>query len=160
MALRSDFRLVWNGPAVLKAAEAADVAVRISLAQEIRNEAGKVPPSPYDTGHNAAQIAWVGPDGKLDGRSGAVGGAPRARDANNVHKRGDIMVVTTSGYGGFLEVGTRKMRPRHYIRKAMWRVARRHGWQNKASNVAQQIINNIKAQRQWNADFKARRFSA
>ena len=149
MAIGSDFHVRWNGTGVLAAAEAAAVAVQIKLAQDVKNEAARYPHSPYDTGHNAASLAWIGPDGKLQGRDDAKGGKKRASSARNVHHRGDIMVVTTSGYGGFLEVGTRKMRPRHYIRKAMWRVAHGRGWQEKASTVAQQIIDNIAAQRGW-----------
>ena len=58
--------------------------------------------SPKLTGHNARSITFVAPKGKKG-----------------------VRVFTESGYGGYLEIGTKRMSPRPYFRPAWDKAVKR-----------------------------------
>ena len=82
--------------AVMKAARSAMRDTVVDVAQDA------IDMSPKATGNNARSIQYeVGPNGQVakDDVSGAV--------------------YSTSGYGGYLETGTRRMKPRPYFKPAL-----------------------------------------
>ncbi len=93
-----------------KTREAARLAMR-DLVVDVTGDAVKM--SPWLTGNNRRSIA-----GEVSGMgsvaSGGEGGAERIVDDNKT----EGAVYSTSGYGGYLEVGTFKMAPRPYFRPA------------------------------------------
>ena len=82
-----------------------DTVVEV-LADSIR------PPSPVDTGNNRRSM--VG-DASGMGMVAGQGASERLVDDSKI----EGAVYSTSGYGGFLEVGTSKMAARPYIKPAM-----------------------------------------
>ncbi len=110
---------------------AAILTGMIRFVQEVIGQSAKPPPigSPVDTGHNRRSIGWAaspederqfgnittvfretqGPRGEIGGSAGEV----QSTDGPAV------LIATTSGYGGLLEVGTRFMRARPYLLPAL-----------------------------------------
>ena len=96
--------------------------LRLEMARQIASRARTAPPigSPKKTGHNRNSIGWIKSGGKVIGR-----GKPKRgdsfeadNDANLVNKN-QVAVVTTSGYGGFLNFGTRRTSPSYYMNRAL-----------------------------------------
>jgi len=84
----------------------------------------RMPPpigSPFDTGHNRRSIGFKIKGGaEIEGRETPQGDDPPRKDADveeTINFSGDreVAVVTTSGYGGYLECGTKYVYPRPYI---------------------------------------------
>lgn len=88
-----DFKITFDRAAEKKLLEAGPLAV-LRAAEEIEREAKKVPPSPYLTGTNRRSIIR----------------ALLAKDT--------WIIATTSGYGFFLEFGTKFMRAQPFLRPA------------------------------------------
>ena len=91
----------------------------IKWVQLVVREAVKPPPegSPFDTGHNRRSIGWmVSPAGRIS--FGTLSTSSGKKGSGGVKTQSDIPVValaTSSGYGGWLEIGTRKMHARPYL---------------------------------------------
>lgn len=96
------FKMDWDN-AIEQALIALGPALMDATAQEIARRAKQPPPvgSPFDTGTNRRSIIWRNINGRL------------------------WVVATTSGYGGFLELGTSKMPARPYL-KPSFEWARAH----------------------------------
>ena len=98
MAGEMTFKVTFNEQ-ILKMIEKAPTEALNRLAEHVT--AGAKRRSPYKTGNNRKNIDWDAPRG------------------------GVRRIGPTSGYGGFLEVGTRYMAARPYIRPALEDVKRR-----------------------------------
>lgn len=115
MPLTADYKIEFNKdlePAINEAGE----NLLIELARHTSNAVASR--SPRKFGHNAASIAWIAPgEGALQGRGSVMDpkAPPRATDASNVARKDAAAVVSTSGYGGLLNTGTRYMLPRPYF---------------------------------------------
>ena len=94
----------------------------ILYAQDVVAYAARNHPYQDRTGVNSRSIGWTatGPNG---GSFGAVtlggGGSTSSHGVKAKGKQISVAVATTSGYGGFLETGTSKMRAFPYILPAM-----------------------------------------
>ena len=95
--------------AIKQVAEANKLAMRDTVV-EVTNDA--VQQSPWLTGNNRRSIV-----GETSGMGMVAGGGGSERLVDDSEIEG--AVYSTSGYGGFLEVGTSKLNPRPYIKPAM-----------------------------------------
>lgn len=108
------FHLEMNpnfGPAVAKGVkEGIDMGMRAIVRAAARM-------SPYRTGHNARSISyttsWGSGDGPMRNETSVLGSFT---DGKGKHV---AAVMTGSGYGGYLEVGTSRFPARPYIRPAV-----------------------------------------
>lgn len=76
------------------------------------------PPSPIKTGHNRRSIAYK--LGNISTRMGHIKSGERPFSTQEPQlKSGEGAVYSTSGYGGYLETGTRKMPARPYFKPAL-----------------------------------------
>lgn len=92
----------------------------IKWVQEVVREIVKPPPigSPFDTGRNRRSIGWmVSPVGKISfGSLSTVGGGRTS--GGGLITEGDsfaVAIASSSGYGGWLEIGTKRMAARPHI---------------------------------------------
>ena len=129
-----DAVVAWNGPAVETAAKIAVSSGLLELAKAVRNKASQSGYSPRKTGYNAASIGIVTSDGGIQGQGAVPASASPAqlahvRTSTAKVEAGDVAVVTTSGYGGYLNYGTRARAPSHYMERALADQYRDMGWQ-------------------------------
>lgn len=110
MALTADYRFTWAGDAFARIAKDVTAAELLEIGRDIATEAKVL--SPYATGHNRSSIAVVGPRGGIYKRGAPKRpkDSPRFSDAATGIRRGSTAVLTTSGYGGYLEIGARAAR--------------------------------------------------
>ena len=98
--------------AIKQVAEANKLAMRDTVVAVLGDSIR--PPSPWKTGNNRRSMV-----GEMSGMgvvaSGGGGGAERMVDESKT----EGAVYSTSGYGGFLEVGTSKMAARPYIKPSL-----------------------------------------
>lgn len=93
--------------------EAARLAMRDTVV-EVENEAAHN--SPKATGHNMRSLA-----GEVSGMGTVVQGGDAEPDRVVDDTKIEGAVYSTSGYGGYLETGTRKMAERPYIQPSAMR---------------------------------------
>lgn len=91
----------------------------IKWVQGVVREIVKPPPtgSPFETGRNRNSVGWmVSPFGDVSFGTLSVssGGTERA-NIQTVRDEVVVAIATSSGYGGWLEIGTRFMAARAYI---------------------------------------------
>ena len=98
MAAEMTFKVTWN-EGLERALTRAPTEALNRLAEHVT--AGAKRRSPYKTGTNRRSIRWAAPRG------------------------GERTIFTQSGYGAYLELGTKKMAARPYIRPALEDVKRR-----------------------------------
>ncbi|HUT58988.1 MAG TPA: HK97-gp10 family putative phage morphogenesis protein [Phycisphaerae bacterium] len=98
MAAVTDFKITWND-VLEKALKRAPTEALNRLAEHVTAEAKRR--SPFKTGTNRRSINW---------------------DAS---RGGERRIFTQSGYGGYLELGTKKMAARPFIRPALEAVKQR-----------------------------------
>lgn len=121
-ALRVELNM--NTALVIQAVEAACGANgegMVEVARMVVNRASEPPPigSPYETGHNRNSLGWVPPGGRVQGRGRSSRRGGFATDGRRYRRRDRIVVASTSGYGGWLDIGTRRIRPSHYMRRGL-----------------------------------------
>jgi len=106
-------------PGVEKEIEKRVLAVQIRGAQHVVADAAKM--SPKKTGTNARSIGWgVSEKGEASfGAISAESGQVSSSGINDNASNQTVIVATTSGYGGYLEVGTGRMGARPYIMPAL-----------------------------------------
>ena len=125
-----NFTLRLFVPQILSAMAGASEVARIEFARHVVSLAADE--SPRERGTNAASIGWIKSDGIIHDRDMSKrkggGAVTRARDARDVARKGEITIVTSSGYGGYLEVGTQFMRAFRYLRRSLIRVSRNVGF--------------------------------
>ncbi len=110
MKMTSTIELNLKTDAVIKqVTEATKLAMRDTVVEVTRDA---VKDSPWETGNNRRSI--VGEASGM-GMVAGQGGSERLVDESKI----EGAVYSTSGYGGFLEVGTSKLNPRPYIKPAM-----------------------------------------
>ena len=100
------------------AADVADALLPpfIEIAQDIVADAVKG--SPFLTGHNRRSIGWAASgwgNRNFGSIEAAAGNVPSSDYKQSSPDRVSAKAATTSGYGGFLELGTRKMPARPYL---------------------------------------------
>ena len=124
MALKANYRFTWAGDAFKRIAAEASNEAMLDVGRRIARHAKTL--SPYATGHNRASIAVVGPKGGITQRQQPKRpeDAPRFSDAATGLKRGTVTVLTTSGYGGYLEIGAKAAR---YTKKGK-RTGKKRQW--------------------------------
>ena len=108
-------------PGIDKELKKRFLAGQIRGGQEVVATAAKNHPYKDQRGHNTRSIGWtVSGSGKSSfgpattQGNGSQGSAGISDNAGNI----TVAVVTTSGYGGYLEVGTGRMRPFPYLTPA------------------------------------------
>ena len=107
MAMRANYRWSWAGEAWKKITSEATLEGLRDIGRRVAEHAKEL--SPYDTGHNRSSIAVVHPSGRIEKRGRSRGGNSFT-DAAGMITRGEMAVVTSSGYGGYLEIGARAAR--------------------------------------------------
>ncbi len=122
----ADFRLTFNDK-IIPAVESRRVPLLIEMARQTRNAIAI--DSPHKTGHNKASMGWIPPgSGSVQGQEPSP--APnrkRATSASNVARKDAAAVMSTSGYGGLLQTGTRKMPGRPYFLTGLSKAQRSFG---------------------------------
>lgn len=106
-ALRANYSTTFSADAWKRIAELATPAVIRDIGRRIAEYAKVL--SPYDTGHNRSSIAVVDATGRISNRQSARGGR-QFTQATDMIEHGQIAVLTTSGYGGYLEIGANAAR--------------------------------------------------
>jgi len=127
MAIKADFTLRLKPPKAVTEDVVAAVATRyVRSAQNIVARAAKNHPYKDRTGNNTKRIGFA--VSKLGSTSfGSLtthGAGPTDAQGSGVISRTNdvtVIVATSSSYGGWLEIGTRKMQPFPYIRPA-WEI--------------------------------------
>lgn len=92
----------------------------IEWVQLVVREVVKPPPmgSPYDTGHNRRSVGWmISPYGESGfGTLKTLDlGEQSTRGLRTTNDSPVVAIATSSGYGGWLEIGTTKMPARPYV---------------------------------------------
>lgn len=91
----------------------------IEWIQDVVREIVKPPPtgSPFETGRNRNSVGWmVSPFGDVGfGSLSVSGGGTERSDTQTVRDEIVVAIATSSGYGGWLEIGTKFMVARAYI---------------------------------------------
>jgi len=154
MATKVDFHLDFNTALAEIVNNAAANTLLPEIAQHAVNEARQM--GPYATGHNAASIFWAKGNGVPKGRDpipleAKKKGLTRASSASDVAEKDAVVIGTSSGYGGLLELNphgatfTHKgtpdaggvLRGSHFIRRGLARVlADTGGMKTKAAATA------------------------
>ena len=128
---RANFKIDFDARAISAAMGEAAEDVLETIAEDVAARAADLSPvAPKFGGTNRQSIGVVGKNGMIRGRQGAA-------EEPAPELQGQVAVVTTSGYGGYLEVGTRHMAPRHYIRQA---VADTMTFYGQNSTAAKQVV--------------------
>jgi hypothetical protein len=121
MALAGNYRIDYYGDVIERIAKAVAPEVLRDVGRRIVE--GAKDRSPYDTGHNRASIHVVAATGKIVDRQSPKGGRSFTA-AGQFTAPGQVSVATSSGYGGYLEVGANLAR---YTRKGKRRAKRKGG---------------------------------
>ena len=112
MKMTSSIELNLKTDAVIKqVSEANKLAMRDTVVEVTRDA---VRESPWETGHNRRSMV-----GEVSGMGVILQGADAEPDRFVDDTKIEGGVYGTSGYSGFLEVGTSKMAARPYIKPAM-----------------------------------------
>ena len=98
----------------------------VKAAQEVVGNAARSHPYTDRTGNNTKRIGWAlsAPGATTFGSLTTNAAGSTGTDGANPPDRRqlNVIVASTSGYGGYLEIGTRKTRPFPHIRPAWERV--------------------------------------
>jgi hypothetical protein len=121
MALAGNYRIDYYGDVIERIVKSATPEVLRDVGRRI--VAGAKDRSPYDTGHNRASIHVVTATGRIMYRNQPKGGRSFTA-AGQLTAPGQVSVATSSGYGGYLEVGANLAR---YTRKGKRRAKRKGG---------------------------------
>jgi len=127
MAIKADFTLHLKPPSVIMKEVMVPIATRyIRSAKEVVGRAAKNHPYKDQTGNNTKRIGFaVSAYGQSSfGSLETHGAGPTDAQGSGVTAKPDdltVIVATSSSYGGWLEIGTRKMQPFPYIRPA-WEI--------------------------------------
>lgn len=104
--MRANVELNWLGDKAEEVLRDTGEALRNDIARRIAEKAKEF--SPYETGHNRASIAVLYASGKTAKQGKAKRGP--FRNPARFAQRDTTGVVTTSGYGAYLEMGARAAR--------------------------------------------------
>jgi len=119
MPFKSDVIVRINKQAIKRGLIVPVATEYVKSAQRIVATAKRDHPYTDRTGNNTRRIGWAvsGPDDTQFGPLTTGAGQIDSSGADKESKRGeiDVIVATSSGYGGYLEIGTRKMNPYPYI---------------------------------------------
>ena len=106
MATKVDFMLSFQTALASITETAGAEKLLPDIAQDSVNEARQL--GPYNTGHNAASIFWAAGNGALRNRERRKNKkAAWATSAGSEAVKGAIIIGTSSGYGGILELNPR-----------------------------------------------------
>jgi len=114
MAWKSDVVVRLNKDAIKKELILPIMVQYVKSAQRIVATAKKNHPYTDQTGNNTRRIGWAasGPDQTGFGPLTTAVGKTSSEGSGKTSPRGEpsVIVATSSGYGGYLEVGTRRMK--------------------------------------------------
>ncbi len=123
MPIKADFTLKLRPMKDIRKDTLVPIATQmVKSAQEVVGNAARNHPYKDRTGNNTKRLGFA-----VSAPGSASFGSLETRGAGNTDTRGAaspkkdsiaVIVASSSGYGGYLEIGTRKMGPFPYIRPA------------------------------------------
>ena len=123
MAIKADFILKLRPTSVITKEVIVPIATKmVKAAQEVVGKAARNHPYTDQTGNNTKRIGWAlsapGSDSFGSLTTNAAGTTDTQGATRPDRRELNVIVASSSGYGGYLEIGTRKMGPFPYIRPA------------------------------------------